>query len=170
MPESTPIYGFPYPCPGDTIDATDFADLANAVDAQMLIVQGAMDYALGRYNVQQPVSSQAGLLPGVETILASAGSTYVIPADGFYLAAFRLTLLAVAGVHASHRIRLRLATVAIPGYTQAIGNLGASSQLTGVPIFATAGQTVDIGVTYFGTGTGTVNGMQLDVRQVVRVA
>lgn len=38
MPESTPIYGIPYPCPGETIDPDVFADFADAVDAAMTSV------------------------------------------------------------------------------------------------------------------------------------
>lgn len=169
MPETTPIYGFPYPCPGDPINATDFQDLADAIDAQMAVIQDDMDLALNRYNVQQTVAAQALIPPAVETILASAGSTYVLQADGFYLASLRMFLLPVGGVLASARFRLRLAATAIPGYTQYLGNFAQGTQLTAVPIFGTTGQTVDIGVTYFGTGTATVSG-GLDVRLVARTA
>lgn len=173
MPETTPIYAFPYPCPSDPVTAVDFADLADAIDAQMLVIQADESYALNRYNVQQVGAAQAGIAVGVDTPIASAGSTYVAPVDGFYLA--NITVDAVSTLTmTSCRLRPRVAAVAAPGATDYVGTVfglnSANFILSAIPLVMTAGQTFDTTFIFFGTGTATVSLFDFDVRLVARIA
>lgn len=171
MPENTPIYGFTYPCPGDAITAATFATLANQIDTRLLAMQDNEEWALGRYSVIQAMSpNQAGLAQGVETVLVNAGSTYVIPADGVYIASGAMQGTATTNVD-SARLRLRLNGVAIPGRTY--NNAPASSQtelftVPTAPFVAATGDTISAAVLWFGVGTLTVF-FRLDVRMIVRI-
>lgn len=171
MPENTPIYGFTYPCPGDTVDATDFATLANQIDAQLLSMQDDEEYALGRYSTIQTMSpNQAGLAQGVETVLVNAGSTYVIPADGVYIANGGTTLTATTNID-SGRLRLRLNGNPIPGRTYNNAPADATTQFFTVPcapFVAATGDTISAAVLWFGVGTVTAV-FTLHVRMIVRI-
>lgn len=70
MPASTPIYGIPYPCPGETIDATVFANFANAVNAAVISVNTLSDSALNRPTAQVYAN-------GTPTVLASGVLTVI---------------------------------------------------------------------------------------------
>lgn len=173
MPETTPIYNFPYPCPADPVTAVDFAALANAIDAQMLVVEADESYALNRYNVQQFGSAQAGIAIGVDTPIASVGSTYIAPVDGFYLANIYVDAFSTLTM-TSCRLRPRVATVAQPGATDYVGTVfglaSANFVLSAIPLIMTAGQTLDTTFIFFGTGTATVSLFDLEVRLVARIA
>lgn len=173
MPENTPIYGFTYPCPGDPINATTFATLANQIDAQLLVLQDDEEWALGRYSVSQTMSpNQAGLVQGVETALSNANSTYVIPADGVYIANAATQGIATTSVD-SMRLRLRLNGVPIPGrsYNNAASPFPDSTQVFDIPsnpFVAVTGDTISAAVLWFGVGTLTAF-LRLDVRMIVRI-
>lgn len=173
MPENTPIYGFTYPCPGDTIDAAAFATLANQVDTQLLALQDDEEWSLGRYSVSQVMTpNQAGLAQGVETVLVNALSTYVIPADGVYIAN-ALFLVAATTSLDSARGRLRLNGNPIPGRTYNNASSPFSNQtqafsIPGNPFVAVTGDTISAAVLWFGVGTATAI-LRLDVRMIVRI-
>lgn len=173
MPENTPIYGFTYPCPGDTINATSFSTLANQIDARFLSMQDDEEWALGRYSVdQQMTPNQAGLAQGVETVLVNAGSTYVIPADGVYIANAVTQVTATTSV-SSARLRLRLNGNAIPGRTYNNANAPFvtntfSFTIPSNPFVAATGDTISAAVLWFGVGTATVF-LLLQVRMIVRI-
>lgn len=171
MPENTPIYGFTYPCPSDTVDAADFATLATQIDTRLLAMQDDEEWALGRYSVTQVMTpNQAGLAQGVETVLVNAGSTYVIPADGVWIAAGALQCVATTNVD-SARLRLRLNGVAIPGRTYNNDPASVQTQLfdlPAAPFVAVAGDTISAAVLWFGVGTVTAI-FRLDVRMIVRM-
>lgn len=173
MPENTPIYGFTYPCPGDPVDATSFATLANQIDTRLLSIRDDEEWALGRYSVQQQMApAQAGMVQGVETVLVNAGSTYVIPADGIYIATGITQVSATTSV-TSARLRLRLNGVAIPG--RSYNNLNAPFvtftnpfDVPSAPFPAVTGDTISAAVLWFGVGTGTATFI-LHVRMLVRI-
>lgn len=173
MPENTPIYGFTYPCPGDTVDATDFATLANQIDARLLSMRDDEEWALGRYSVQQTMTpNQGGLVQGVETALVNAGSTYVIPADGVYIANATTQVTSTTSVD-SARLRLRRNGVSIPGRTYNNANAPFATNtfdfdIPSNPFVAVAGDTISAAVLWFGVGTGTAT-LRLDVRMIVRI-
>lgn len=86
MPESTPIYGFTSPCPGETITSAAFTTLANQIDAKLLEVDNDRFMALNRRNVSVPGGSAVQTIPAnVNTLLTLAGSTYTIPEAGVWI-------------------------------------------------------------------------------------
>lgn len=173
MPENTPIFGFTYPCPGDPIDPAAFATLANQVDAQLLSIQDDEEWTLGRYSVQQQMTpNQGGMAQGVETVLVNAGSTYVIPADGVYIAHAEYQVTSTVSVD-SARLRLRLNGNAIPGRTYNNANAPFAtntftSTIPSNPFVAATGDTISAAVLWFGVGVGTAF-FVLDVRMIVRI-
>lgn len=48
MPDQTPNFAIPYPCPGDVIDCDMFADWANAIDDALTTVNTAAEAAANR--------------------------------------------------------------------------------------------------------------------------
>jgi|SRR5688572_928085 len=173
MPENTPIYGFTYPCPGDPVTAASFATLATQIDTRLLSIQDDEEWALGRFSVQQTMSpNQGAIAQGVETALANAGSTYVIPADGVYVANATTQITATTSVD-SARLRLRLNAVSIPGRTYNNANAPFATNtfnftVPSAPFPAVAGDTISAAVLWFGVGTGTAS-FTLHVRMVVRI-
>lgn len=171
MPENTPIYGFTYPCPGDPVDATDFQTLATQIDAALASLAVDENWALGRYSVRQTMTpSQAGLVQGVETVLSNANSTYVIPADGVYVASAELRLTPTTSCD-SVRLRLRRNGVAIPGRvlnTASAFATGAAFVVPSAPFVCAAGDTLSAAVLWFGVGTGTAS-LVWQVRMIVRI-
>lgn len=173
MPENTPIYGFTYPCPGDPVDATSFATLANQIDAQLLSMQDDEEWSLGRYSVQQQMTpNQGAIAQGVETALANANSTYVIPADGVYIATGFTQITSTTSVD-SARLRLRLNGVSIPGrsFNNANAPFITNTSLfdtPSAPFVAVTGDTISAAVLWFGVGTGTAF-FVLHVRMLVRI-
>lgn len=169
MPANTPIYGFTYPCPGDTVDAASFALLANQIDTKLLSVQADQDYAVGRYVSFNQAVNQGGIVAGVETPIASAFSTYVVPADGVYSVTvrWRLTATTIAGA------RLRVRRAGTPLFGRTINTDGVVSStpnqvVTGV-MTAVTGNVIDCSILFQGTGAGTSTSLQIGVRQIVRI-
>lgn len=171
MPESTPIYGFTYPCEGEPVDAADFTLLATQIDTQMSSIQADEDYATGRYVNRTGAADQAGIVAGVETVLVNAGSTYVVPVDGVYWVCARARMSIAAANLGSSRLRIRLNAVTMFGQTF---NGSATSSLSGTmtpvgAIRAAAGDTISQAIIFFGTGPGTATSQRLNVRQIVRI-
>jgi hypothetical protein len=173
MPENTPIYGFTYPCPGDPIDAASFATLANQIDTRLLSMQSDEQWTLGRYSVQLTMTpAQGAIVQGVETALTNADSTYVVPADGVYIATGIAQVNSTITVD-SARLRLRLNAVSIPGrtYNNANAPFPANTytfDVPSAPFVAVAGDTISAAVLWFGAGVGTAF-FQLHVRMLVRI-
>jgi hypothetical protein len=173
MPRNTPIYAFTYPCPGDVITAVTFATLANQIDTKLLSLQDDEEWALGRYSVQQTMSpNQGAIAQGVETALVNAGSTYVIPADGVYVANAVTQVTSTTSVD-SARLRMRLNAVSIPGRTYNNANAPFPTNtftfsVPSAPFVAVTGDTISAAVLWFGVGTGTAS-FAMDVRMVVRI-
>lgn len=173
MPENTPIYGFTYPCPGDPVTAASFTTLANQIDTRLLSMQDDEEWALGRYSVQQTMTpNQGAIAQGVETALVNAGSTYVIPADGVYVANGITQITSTTSVD-SARLRLRLNAVSIPGRSYNNANAPFATNtfnftVPSAPFVAVTGDTISAAVLWFGVGTGTAF-FVLHVRMVVRI-
>lgn len=172
MPETTPIYSFPYPCPGETINATTFAALANAIDTKLADVELDRDLALNRYNTLADMfPAQGGIVAGVETPLVNSGSSYVIPAAGIYIAAVEQNSAVATTINWS-RTRIRRNGVAVAGKTAnwevSVPNI-LGYDVGGVALVCAVGDTIDVTFLFAGTGTATVN-IRLDVRMIVRLA
>jgi hypothetical protein len=170
MPDTTPIYGFQYPCVDEVVNFADFATLGNQIDAKLLEVQADADYAIGRYNVSQSAGSQAGIAAGVETALTNPGATYVVPVAGIYLTMVDVSIEAITTATAS-RLRVRLNGTPIFGRTQNHEAFpsGLPYQVCSGLIVAAAGDTISCAFLYQGTGTATVR-IYLSSRLVVRIA
>lgn len=169
MPANTPIYGFTYPCVGETIDPADFSLLATQIDTKLASLASDEDWALGRYVVRLLPPSQGGVVAGVETQIVAAGSQYTILADGVYVASFQSSILATT-VDA-FRVRLRRNANVFFGRTLSIDPAIASSGATSassIPFTAVVGDVISATVLFSGTGAGTVqfNG---SIRMIVRI-
>lgn len=169
MPENTPVFGFTYPCPGDPVDAASFATLANQIDAQLQVMQGDEDWALGLYSAQQIMSpSQSGIVAGVDTTLSNAGSTYVLPASGVWIFNIENVVTGFTTLD-SFRLRLRQAGTELPGRTY--NNETAYTVPGPMPvttmIHGQGGELIDVRFTFWGTGTATTS-LKLEARMVVR--
>lgn len=171
MPDTTPIYGFPFPCVNEVVDFADFADLANAIDAKYLDLQADADLAVGRYNTFFDVATQAGIAVNVDTVMANANATYVIPAAGVWAVFATATLNAVTTITSS-RFRVRLNGVQIFGRTFNHEPGGTSINTLHVapgPLICAVGDTVSFTFLYQGTGTASVS-FQYAVRMLTRIA
>lgn len=169
MPANTPIYGFTYPCLGEPVNAASFSTLANQIDTKMASLAVDENWALGRYSVWQVPAAQAGIASGVDTVLVNPGASYVIPADGVYIATAEYQGLATTNID-SIRLRLRLNGVAVPGQTLNNDPAAISTQdvsLPGIPFVCVAGDTISATVLFFGVGTLTIF-FELTVRMLVR--
>lgn len=68
MPGLTDNFGIPYPCPGDPIDCTDFADWAAAIDEALTEVNQAATAAANRPRAMLRTATAGRAIPvGVET-------------------------------------------------------------------------------------------------------
>lgn len=90
MPDSTPIYSFPYPCPGEAVTAGSFSALANAIDAKLNSLKDKEFAALHRPIVDQFVEDFL-VAVGVETPITGPGSSFVIPINGIYIVNVKCT-------------------------------------------------------------------------------
>lgn len=171
MPDTTPIYSFPYPCVDEPVNFTDFETLGDAIDAKLLEVQADADYAVGRYNVSQAAASQAGIAVNVETALTNLNAQYVVPVAGIYLTAVDVLIDTVTTITSS-RLRVRLNGTPVYGRTvNWEGGLatGLLWQIPSAPIVAAAGDTISCAFLYQGTGTAAVS-IWVNSRLVVRIA
>lgn len=152
MPEVTPIYGFPYPCPGENVDDAAFANLANAIDTKLLDVQGDEFQALNRFS-QSLTTASNSLAAGVDTVLVGANSTYTFPSAGVWFVDARGLQQNLVGTITSFRIRVRTNAVVrfgfrlntefgVPQITQTMGMVVVGS-----------GDTLSFQCLYTGTGT-----------------
>ena len=168
---NTPIYAFTYPCQTDAITPAAFKTLADQIDAKLLDIAADRDMATGRYNVQQVMSpNQGGIVAGVETALANAGSTYVAPISGIYVVDASTSVAATTVTYA----RLRVRVAGTTRFARSVNNedanpLSKTWDVPGCPVIVTTGQTVDTTMTFAGTGAGTA-ALRLNVRMIVRLA
>lgn len=152
MPDTTPIYAFPYPCPGDTVDATDFQDLALAIEASLITVDADYLLALNRFNVDQQSNIQT-IPAGVDTVITTG--QYTIPADGagIWIATGHVIPTSTPGTTNALRIRMRQGVTSRFGFTaNAEGNIPRNAMAVG-PIVAAAGDVMSATVLFSGVGT-----------------
>lgn len=168
MPETTPIYGFPYPCEGEDITPAAFANLANAIDAKMLELQSDEFEALNRYS-QIALSGSNVIAAGVDAVIAGANSTYTIPADGVWqISAKTVTTSVVGGTPTSHRLRVRKNAVVQFGIRQNPETATYDIQAVGC-IVAAAGDVISFQFLFGGTGTWTLS-INWRAQMLVRIA
>ena len=166
MPDTTPIFAFPYPCPGDTVDATDFADLATAIEAKMIDVEADYLLALNRFNNDLDGVTQT-IPAGVDTVITTP--QYVIPLAGVYTVTAHMFQTTTPPTINSMRVRVRQGVTARFGFTANTEVNTPRVTMTVCVIVAAAGDVVSSTVLYNGTGTMDVF-VNLSVKMLCRIA
>jgi len=158
MPSTTPIYAFPFPCPGDTVSALDFTNLANAIDAKLADVGNDMTFALNRPNTDRDFSEPSQVIaPGVVTLLTLAGSTYTISVAGVWVVWVQVGPGTPPPTITYSRAQGLQTAVARFSFSQdAESNIAMICRPMGV-IIAAAGDVITSNFLYTGTGTYSVN-------------
>lgn len=169
MPESTPIYGFTYPCPDETITSTSFTTLANQIDTKLLDVNNDLVAALERRNVQPNIAGPQTIAAGVETVLTLAGMTYVIPQSGIWIVKSIVNAASTPATVNSMRARILQNAVVRLGFTHNTELNVTNSPIPAGPIVATAGDTITTSFLYDGVGTMDVNA-SFSAKLIVRIA
>lgn len=166
MPDTTPIYALPYPCPGDVVDATDFQDLALAIEATMVDIEDDYFLALNRYSTDLGGSTQT-IPAGVDTVMTTP--QYVIPADGVWVVSAHMFNATTPPTINSMRIRVRQGVTSRFGFTANTEvNTPRRVMADGV-IVAAVGDVVSTTVLYSGTGTMDVF-VALTAKMLCRIA
>lgn len=169
MPTTTPIYGFPYPCPGETVNPSSFLHLANAIDAKLNELAADERAALNRPNARRQ-SAVNTATNSVLQVTIGAGSSFVIPQAGVWLASASLVNVGGAGVANEVRLRVRQNTTVRYGVTKN-SFFSISSLVTSCfgPLVCAAGDTIDTDLFYTGTLTITYS-VIMDLKMIVRIA
>lgn len=169
MPGQTPVYGFIYPCPDETVSPADFSTLANQIDAKLLQLDADYVLMLNRKNYDDTSSIPSQVVAaGVDTVLTDPALSYVIPMSGFYVVTVRINTSGAATVN-MRRIRVRQNAVVRFGATANTENNNLIAPSATGPIVATAGDVISLTYLYNGAGTESVAG-QLSVRMITRTA
>lgn len=171
MPQTTPIYAFPYPCPGELITAATFANLANAIDTKMQDVVNDENYALGRYSASITSASNIAA-PGVPLVTAGASSTYVLPASGLWeITAYMPTHTFSVATATSMRMRVRQNAVNRFGSMEKPGtsNIDNRQSCTGM-ILGVVGDTISTEILYTGPPVSYTYTVNIQAKLVVRTA
>lgn len=166
MPASTPIYGFTYPCPGETVDAAAIALLAGQLDTKLSDVDADWFAMLNRRNVDFSGATQT-LTSGVEAQLASP--QFTVLESGVYIVYALLVNVSTPATLNSFRARPRINATARYGITQRVKNLSQFLPQPSVPMVAVAGDVISINAFYSGAGTMDVQGT-LSIKQLCRIA
>lgn len=166
MPDTTPIYAFPYPCPGETVDATDFADLANAIETKMIDVENDYVLALNRFNADFGGTVQ-NIPAGVDTVILAP--QYTIPAAGIYVVSAHVFNTTTPATTNALRVRVRQGVTSRFGFTaNAELNTPRNAMAVGVIVAAT-GDVISATVLFSGAGTMDVF-VDLTVKMLCRIA
>jgi hypothetical protein len=154
MPRNTPIYGFTYQCPGDIVDAADFALLGGQIDAKMTALDALQVRMLTRRNTNVDQSA-VGVASGVEASLAPA---YVFPVAGIYQVRGIVNNPGFATIN-MQRVRLRHNVTDYLGQTaNTEGNQGALVPWGATCFVAAAGDTGQLRYLFNGSGPVNING------------
>lgn len=154
MPESTPIFGFPYPCEDEQITVASFANLANSIDIKLAQLQADEFEALNRYSAGGS-SDILAVAAGVDTVMTGADATYTIPAAGVWLLQATTFTVVNPATSTSTRLRVRKNGVVQFGTRQNPENGIFDFMAVGF-IVAAAGDVISYQILYSGTGTWTV--------------
>lgn len=169
MPESTPIYAIPYPCPGETIDSAVFADFANAVDAAMTSVSATETEALTRptakvylagapsalaANVELQLSydTEAWDNDGMATV---PGNTLVVQTAGTYNVVGACIIATTAGTFTGAQIAIKKNGVLHYVHRDDSGDLSDVSMYLSGLIDAVPADVLSFHAIKFGGGGGT---------------
>lgn len=166
MPNNTDIYGFTYPCPGETVGPAAIALLAGQIDTKMADVNTDWFEMLNRRNATIPGVTQ-NIAAGVEVVLTAP--TYVFPVAGVFVVAVEVLLLSTPPTINMVRARPRLNAANRFGTTMNTENVITSAPRASSPFVVAAGDTAAVAVIYNGTGTLDVQG-RMAVKMLCRIA
>ena len=169
MPETTPIYGFSYPCAGDVVDPADFATLGGQIDTALDAADADMQYALNRYNVTL-IGAAQGATVNVDVTLTTP--TYTAPVAGVWLVRAHVARTTTPTTVNMMRTRLLHSIAPALRYGQTAnteGNQSLFKPWAAAPFVATAGSVFSIIFQWNGTGTMNVQGF-LSARLLCRIA
>lgn len=156
MPDTTPIYGFPYPCPGEVISPLAFTNLANAIDAKLLEVNDDRIFALNRPNVDLDDSSSQVIPAGANTVLTTSDSTYTFSTAGVWVVWIEVSITSAPPTIAWQHAEVRQNAVARFAFGADSENNNPVNIRPEGPIIAAAGDVITATFMYIGTGTATV--------------
>jgi hypothetical protein len=168
MPDSTPIFNFPYPCPGETVTATDFFSLASAIDAKLLQVQADQTFALNRRNVDLAVSGSQAIPPGVITTLTLADSTFTVSVAGVWVVWMEAVDSGSPATVTYQRMQVLQNAVVRFSFSQDSENNITVPCRPMCVVVAAAGDVITSTFQYTGTGTYTVS-TQLSAKLLCRI-
>lgn len=169
MPGQTPIYGFIYPCPDETVSPAAFSTLANQIDAKLLELQADYTLMLNRKNYDEfsSIPSQV-VAAGVDTVLTDPALNYTIPMAGVYVVSTFMNTSGAATVN-MRRVRVRQNAVVRFGATSNTETNNLITPNPSGPIVAAAGDVISLTYLFNGALTESVAG-RLSVRMLVRTA
>ena len=169
MPGQTPIYGFIYPCPDETISPMAFQILANQIDAKLSELQADYTLMLNRKSIDTSSSAAQTVPAGVDTVLTSPVVTYTIPMAGVWVVHAHAFATNITGTVNSHRLHVRQNGVVRFGQVQNTEG-GATNPCDAVgPMNAAAGDVVSLQWLFNGTGNEDIFAT-LDAKMLVRTA
>lgn len=171
MPDSTPIYGFTYPCPGELITAGAFNTLANQIDTKLADVNDDLAFALNRPNVDLgtgSISATQTITAGVDTVLTLPDSTYTILSAGVWMV--KAVVNAVISPATVNMMRGRIRQNGVVRYSYISNTEGNVVKITLPlgPLIAAAGDVITLQFLYNGAGTMDVYA-ELNARMWVRI-
>ena len=171
MPTSTPIYGFPYPCPGETVGPSAFLNLANAIDAKLLQVRADETAALNRPNARRETAALSNTATaGVLAVTTGVGSSFTIPAAGVWIVTAFVPGIGGLGLFNEIRLRVRQNTTPRFGVTRnTTTGLTFFNTICIGPLVCAVGDTIDTDFFYTGTLTITYS-VILNLKMIVRIA
>lgn len=170
MPESTPIYGFTYPCPDEVVTAAAFATLANQIDAKLLELDADEEAALNRRNSDTAQVGFQTIAVNVETALTSPDTIYTVTVPGVYVVHAVVTdNPSGSPTITGWRARVRQNGVARFGFTHSTPSNTVNPLEPGGVIVAAAGDVFTIAVLFTGAGTLDVAG-SIQVKLITKIA
>lgn len=164
MPGVTPNFAIPYPCAGETIDASVFQDFADGVEAALQTVEASVAASLQRPRAAMNLLGQS-IPVGVITPLVftttefssgvtSAAGGFTIIEDGVYSASLNVAPTNFTTTVTSWEAHIRRAGLNI--YSRKVGRNPAeatANRLNNMGLFtATAGQLISFAIAWTGAG------------------
>lgn len=169
MPGQTPIFGFPFPCPGENITGSEFMFLANAIDSKLTEVNADMAFALNRPNLDLLAAVDQVIAPGALTALTSPTSTFVVSTAGVWIIWMGGTATASPATITFARMEVRQNGVARYAFGT---DSEANNYVPTRPVCAmvcAAGDVISGAFQYTGTGTITLR-VTLSAKLFCRIA
>ena len=170
MPESTPIYGFTYPCPDETVGPLAFSTLANQIDSKLTELRADEIAALNRRNSDTAQVGYQNIPNTVETALTSPDTMYTVTEAGVYVVrAVVRNNPAGSPTITGWRARIRQNGVSRFGFSHSTPNNNVNPlNPTGVMV-AAVGDVFSVVVLFTGAGTMDVAG-SMQVKLITRIA